>query len=345
MLSVKTTEHPFSFFIRDVNANNPIFIPEYSVVVLPENDLRSYAAVVNEIQARNLRTKVQQIEMEPETSFESASVVTRNMTAPIWLGLSRDMRIFELSQNTPDASVGEANIITAKFASNNVTLPELDKQAASYLYTLGRGVGAKNHLKRRLEDGVLPILNTSLQDDDVFYLSTMFVALEKSPVQQLKGTDFLVADQYSFGHTFTDAQKEQLITRVPAALNTKEETVLMHRTKVQNKGAVPRYAWFKSPRPGTSWWSKSKYKFDADKGFSVFESGQVFCISRLNGKPLPNEELALLLQPGEEAVVDFFMPHQPVSASRAEVIAGLDYESKMKEVKDFWLDTEACRKN
>ncbi|MCO5236957.1 MAG: hypothetical protein M9933_11875 [Chitinophagaceae bacterium] len=337
VVSIKTAEHPFSFFVRDVNKNNPIYIPAYQVVVLPVQDNRKYDEVEKEILMRKSRTKIQRIDEEMETSFESASRETRNMTVPIWLGTSRDMRIFEISESLPDAAIGEANIISPKRSSSPLRLEETPNGNVNYLYTMGRGVGVRNTLHRRLEEGVLPILNSTLKDDDVEYDATAFVALEKSPLQQQKGTDFLVADQYSGGHMFTEGQLEQLKTRTPAALNTAEETVLFFRSVITNRGAVPRYAWFKTPRPGTGWWTKSAYSFEDKTGFSLYGSGKVFCVSRLNGKPLPNEELALLLQPGEKAVVEFLIPHSPVSRERADALAALSYDQKFEEAKDFWL--------
>lgn len=337
VISVKTDDQPFSFFARDVNNKYPIFIPGYKVVVLPENDTRAYDAVEREILLRKSKTKVQHIEEEKETSFDAAAKVTRSMSVPTWLGISRDMRIFEVSESLPDAAIGEANIISPKLSSTPLRLRETKNDPANYLYAVGRGVGVRNNLTRRLEQGVLPILNSTLVDDDVQYNSTVFAALEKSPLHALKGTDFLVADQYSGGHMFTEEQLTQLKTRTPAALNTTEETVLIFRSKIINNGAVPRYAWFKTPRPGTGWWNGVKYQFDEKSGFSVYDTGTVFCISKLNGKPLPNEEISILLQPGEQAVIEFYLPHSPVSRERAAAMAAIDVDQKLRESKDFWL--------
>ncbi|MBX2922819.1 MAG: hypothetical protein KF746_11545 [Chitinophagaceae bacterium] len=338
VVSIKTAENPFSFFARDVNKNYPVYIPGYKVVVLPGADNRSYRDVELEILLRKTETKVQHINNEKETSFESAAKLTRNMSAPIWLGVSRDMRVFELTENMPDAPLGEANIISPKLSSSPLQLGAVKNGNVNYLYILGRGVGVRNQVHRRLEEGVLPIFHSTLEDDDMQYNSTAFVTLEKSPIRNQKGTDFLVADQHSAGHMFTEKQLEQLKTRTPAALNTTEETVLIFRSTIINKGSVPRYAWFKIPRPGTAWWMKSKYTFDGKNGFSVYDSGRVFCVSRLNGKPLPNEEMALLLLPDEKAVIEFFLPHSPVSHDRAAALAALNYDQKFQETKSFWLE-------
>ncbi len=336
VISIMNEGYPFSFLVRDIQSDNPVYIPAASVVVLPDKDNRSYEAVEKEILLRKLKTKIQHIEEEPEVSFDQAAAQTRNMSVPIWLGVSRDMRIFQLSESLPDAANSEANIISPRRSVSSMKLEDTKKDV-NYLYTMGRGVGVRNTLTRRLEQGVLPILNSTLTDDDVVYYATAFVGLEKSPISKLKGTDFLVADNFSGGHMFTKEQQEQLKTRIPAALKTEEETVLIVHTVISNKGSVPRYAWFKTPRPGTSWWNNVPYTFNYKNGFSSYNEDQVFCISRLNGKPLPNEEVAVLLQPGEEAVIEFFVPHSPVSKERAGLLATLDYNQKLSEVKDFWL--------
>lgn len=337
IVHIKTEANAFSFFLRDVSGAYPIFIPQYGVAVLPKGDERSYSEIKNDIANRKTFTKLEKIQIEQETSFNATTGQNRNMTAPTWLGISRDMRIFEVSKSTPDASIGEANIISPKLSSSALRLEATNNTPVNYLYTLGRGVGVQSNLTRRLEQGVLPILNSTLADDDVVYHSTVFATLEVSRINELKGTDFLVADQHSAGHMFTEEQLESLKVRKPAALNTTEETVLLFRSKIINKGDVPRYAWFKTPRPGTGWWQNINYSYDYKNGYSLYGEDQVFCVSRLNGTPLPNEEIAILLQPGEEAIVEFYLPHRPISLERAAKLQSLDFDDKLIEAKSFWL--------
>ncbi|RAJ93152.1 hypothetical protein LX87_04664 [Larkinella arboricola] len=337
VVSIKTTKNPFSFFLRDVTANSPIYMPDYGVVVLNAADRRSYQEVETAVRSRNTMTKLQRIETEGEVSFASVEKKVRNMTVPTWLGTSRDFRLFQITENLSDASQGEASIISPKWSSTALRLAETKNEPVNYLYTYGRGVGVKENVTRQLEQGTLPILHSTLTDDDVVYKSTTFVALEKSPLTQLKGTDFWVADSYSGGHMFTKEQQEQVNTRTGKALNPDEETVLFFRSEVVNTGSVPRYAWFKTPRPGTAWWQKFPYRFDAKTGFSAYSEEKVFCISKLNGKPLPSEEMAILLQPGEKARFDFFIPHSPVSNERAAQLAMQTFEQRYAESRDFWL--------
>ena len=92
LVTVKTTTNPFSFFLRDVGKDYPIYIPEYHVVVLPEGDTRSYDQVEATVKGRGVLTKLQQIENLPEESFELVKDRTRNQSVPTWLGISPPSR-------------------------------------------------------------------------------------------------------------------------------------------------------------------------------------------------------------------------------------------------------------
>jgi hypothetical protein len=336
MISLRTSTHPFTFFVRDIQSESPIYIPDYQVVVLPGHHPQNYSDVELAVLKKKLKTKIERIETEPEVSFESIADKVKRMTVPTWLGVSRDFRIFEISESLTDATRGEASHIAPKFSSTSLKLPQLKNETANYIYTIGRGVGVQENAHRHLEDGSLPILHSVLKDDDIEYHSTTFVALEKSPLAALKGTDFLVADSYSGGHMFTKEQEADLKIRKPAAMSTDEETVLFFRTEIRNTGQVPRYAWIKTPRPGTGWWHKYDYRFDAASGMSSFKDGTVFCISKLNGKPLPNEEMAVLVAPGASVLFEFTFPHSPISPARAQELALASWDNKLGETKQFW---------
>jgi hypothetical protein len=337
LISVKTNNSPFSFFLRDVSKDFPIYLPDYSVVLLRDSDNRSYDEVQSNILSRKLQTKLQKIESEPEESFESAERRTLNQTVPTWLGISRDFRIFQITECMPNMP-SEVNVITPKFSSSPLIMKELSKSDISYSYNTGRGVSVEINTSRRLEEGVLPILHSTHIDDDIEYYSTSFVSLEKSSLneQSVKGTNYLVADKYSAGNMFTKEQEEILKPKLKTAFNTTEETVLYFRSVVTNKGAVPRYAWFKTIKPGSGWSQKYPYTFDPNTGLSTYSTGSVFCVSKLNGNPLPNEEVAVLLQPGKNAVFEFFLPHTPVSNERALALSTQSFDEKFIETKKFW---------
>lgn len=340
IITVYASTGSFSFFLRDVTKTYPIYIPNYQVVVLPADDLRSYESVENEVLSRETRTKIQRIsDLPEEPSFDNVKERTRDMSVPTWLGISRDTRMFQITEALPDAQPGEANIISPLLGSYPLVLSDIGSGPVNYLYSVGRGVGVEDNISRRLEEGVMPILKTTLIDDDIVYNSLTFVSLENSEllIGSQYGTDFLIANSQSGGSMFTDPQKELLSKKKEAMNNATEETVLYFRTEAVNHGDVPRYAWFKIPRPGNAWYNGQDYVFDSKTGFSSYLSGDVFAVSKLNGLPIKNEELAVLLQPGENAVVEFYVPHKPISTQRAHSLQRQNFKERLDEAKRFWF--------
>ncbi len=338
VVGVRTNSNAFSFFLRDVSTEFPVWIPAYGVAVLPAGDNRSCAQIEEAVTARELKTKRQIIDAEPEESFENAAPYTRDQPCPTWLGLGRDIRIFEI------ALAQDMEIVYPKMASQPVNLPERGNRGAAYCYLPGRGQGVDNQVMRRLEEGVLPILHVTRVDEEVEYITTQFVSLEHSALnaKTVSGTHYLVADNYCAGHMFTHEQQDKLKTLLQEPTSGREETVLFVRTVATNNSSVPRYAWFKTIKPGRAWYDNSKYTFDRAAGFSSYGPDRVFAVSRFNGTTMPDEEMAVLLKPHEKAVFDFYLPHQPVSADRAKRLAEKSFTDALAECKAFWLEKLSC---
>lgn len=346
LVSVHTLRYPFSFFLRDVNSEFPVFIPEYHVAVIPAQDRRTYKEVSADISDMQLKSKLELLEAQPEESFESASLLTRDQSCPTWLGLGRDVRTFSMHYTLTDAP-GEYEVIVPRQVSEAIKLEEFGGRDAEYAFATGRGQGPVVNMVRRLEDGILPILHATMTDEDITYRSVCFVTLERSQLnmENNKGTHYLVADNYGFGHMFTAVQQKLLAEKQKEedSLRLKrEQTVLWYRSTAVNNSAVPRYAWFKAPKPGRGWWSGYSWIFEPETGFSFFENGNIFCISRLNGKPLSDEEIAVLLQPGEEAVFEFCLPHRPVSRWKATNISRQSFDDRYIECRQYWLQKLAA---
>lgn len=214
VITVNTEKNPFSFFIRDVSKEYPIYISDYNVVVCDNLDNRSLSQIRTDINNRWLKTKLQKINNEPEESYESAGKRGRDQTNPTLLGISRDIRIFQVSPSLLDAPNGN-EIITAM------------NPYQDYHYNLGRGYNSELNITRRLEEGVLPILHTTLIDDDIKYHSITFVSFEYSQLSgnSMIGTDHLVADSYLFGTKLKETD-ELIKSKVQEFLNQSEETVL-----------------------------------------------------------------------------------------------------------------------
>lgn len=336
IVTINAGDHAFSFFARDVTAQFPVFLPAAGVAVTLAGDKRSFAEISSEISGRHLESRLEQMEREPESSFASASSITRNQHAPIWLGLGRDTRLFKITPAV-DGSGLEYDVIRTTRASAPVVLPELKDRPATYGYTEGRGQGPVVDTKRSLEDGCLPILHKIHEDGDIRYHTTTFVTLEVSALnrQNVHGTSYVIADTQNAGTALTDEQKRHA-AELLAAAGKPEQVVLYVRVEASNTAKVPRYAWIKAPKPGTVWNERYAYTFDGKSGFSRYADDRVFCVSLLNGKPFPQEEMAVLLQPGETMNVDFRLPHEPISAAAAAALATQDFEARHTECRNFW---------
>ena len=170
-----------------------------------------------------------------------------------------------------------------------------------------------------------------LRDEDILYKTRTFVTLVGSPLksENLRGTHYLVADGYSGGHTFTAEQQSEFEKQEKTELSREETTVLCFRAAAVNTSKALRYAWFKFPET-------SNYQYNAADGFGQFSADRIFCISKLNGKPAPCEEISVLLAPGDSAVFEFYIPHTPVARDRALKLREWDFEDQVKDCRSFW---------
>ncbi len=332
IVSISTEDHAFSFLMRDVNLRFPIFIPEYDVVVTNAEDERSFAQVESEIVKRGGRTRLQEIGTGPEESFESAAKDVRRMSCHTWLGVGRNMRIFALGE--------KIEWIEPRFHYFQALLPENERKPFRYEFVMGRGWGVCDNLERRLEGDVLPILGGRMVDGEIEYSLITFATLETGTLspQTLRGTDYLLADGHAKQHMFTPAQQDRFDSLLPAELEDGEETVLFLRISATNTFSSPRYAFLRTiwPSKGSGEGDALKWHLDGETGFASYESGRVFSISKLDGKPLEQEEVVILLQPGETTVLDVFLPHRPISLERARELTKALFQQRHDECKAFW---------
>lgn len=346
-VTVRMTDGAFTFFLRDVRAVAPIFLPDFGVAVIPAADPCSYADIALAVRSRGGLTRLQQLEQEPEEQYATAAVETLNQTVPTWLGLSRDMRLFEIGFREGAECW---DWIHAKVAGFSNALPgdQLKQQYglnkhfnSRYNFMLGRGIGCTRRISRRLEEGVLPILTGIVIDEAIRYDFTGFVTLEFRPLTPatLRGTHFLVADNWCIGKMMTPEQQHQCDALMDAEMNRDEETVFYFHVQITNTAAVPRYAWFKTVFADClSLDSGQPQVYEPRTGFGRFDTGPrlVYAVSRLNGRPLPQEEMAVLLKPGGTAVLEFRIPHRPIPVARARKLAAQNFDRRLEECRRFW---------
>ncbi|MEI2724084.1 MAG: hypothetical protein V9H26_11275 [Verrucomicrobiota bacterium] len=331
LITVQRETNTFTFFLNDVRRDHPIFIPAFGVAVTEAGDGRTYQQIAAAVQARGLRSNLGQIEAEPEETFERAAPSVRVQKVETWLGLGRDLRLFSVSPRL--------EWIQPRYPYGPVRAQ--DRDAPQLQMMLGRGWGAGEDIHRRLEEGVLPILQATKVDEDITYHATLFTSFEQTPLRSgtIRGTHFLVADGLALAHMLTPDQQAEFDRLKPVELNRPEETVLYVRVVATNTSAVPRYAFVKVPTGPRGWKTTPphwQYKFDGSRGWSQLTNGNVYLVGKLNGRPLPQEEVSLLLFPGELATVEFRLPHQPIPAERAAALAGQDFDARLEEARAYW---------
>jgi hypothetical protein len=333
LVTITVAPRGFTFGLADISAAYPVYLPQDGVIVTDASDRRTYAEIVAAIGQRGGRTQLQAIAAAPEASFAAAAATGREQKVQTWLGLSRDIRMFRIDENL--------ETFQPKFAGYDVKLPEIPSQPATFTFQLGRGWGPRPGLTRSLDEGVLPILRGEIEDDAIHYELTLFAAPERSAFTQaqLRGTDYLVADAFGHGHMFTPAQATAEKAIHEAELDTGEEVVLYVRAIATNRGQAPRHALLRTATPSLATPVSPKlpeWSFDAASGSSLFASGRVFAVSKLDGRPLPAEENSVLLAPGASVVMDFFVPHRPLSRERAAALAAQSFDARLAETRSFW---------
>ncbi len=331
---------PFTFFLRDVNAEWPIYIPEYGVAVTEATDRRDYAEIQRAIRSKGLKRRLDSFE-ERQESFASAAEKNRSMRAPMWMGISRDLRMFEVQ---PHGVVNDSALwdtIIPKMHHKRVRFPEMGDADVRFDYFAGRGIGTRYDVTRHLENRVLPILNVINEDGDISYRQKLFVTNEVSPLtaENLKGTNYLIADLYCELPTPRTPAQQEITDRIhKSEVNRDEETVMYLKIEAVNTAKAPRYAFVRTPQLNVAAITESRrWPVEFKEGLNYFtETGRVFMTSTLGGKPYSQVDGSLLLMPGEKAEFVFKIPHTPISKERARALMATDFEEKLAECTAFW---------
>ena len=338
-VTVDTQKNPFTFFLRDVNRDFPVFIAEYGVMVTDGDDRRSFADIAGVIRGKGLVSQLTTIANAPEESYEEACSKTRSLVCPTWLGLSRDMRFFHVGY-LPE--YGYLGYVEPVYHSTPQVLPGTGNKPLRVSFCVGPGASCRVDITRRLEEGVLPILHATQREDDVTYHFTSFATLEMQPVtaKNLRGSQWEAVYPNTVGHMLKPEEVAKIQGLMDAEMRGREEEVVCAmRIEAVNTGRTPRYAWFKAPHVHLFYHpadEKKAYSFQGEDGFSVVGKDLVYGVSRVNGAPMPNEEMAILLQPGETALLEMLVPHQPLSPARAKRLARLDIGKHLAACRKFW---------
>lgn len=339
----------FSFFLRDLDVTGVIYVASCRAAIIRANDLRSYAQVEQALratgQATGIASGISWMERAPEDTYEQAASQGRAMRLQAVLGLGRDARLFQLDVDRVSGAWGWIRPSNHGYPIFPKYPHVPDAARFEYSFVLGRGMGPQFETWRRLEDGTLPILRGGSGDGDVAYEVTAFVTLEKGPLveQGVRGTPAVFAAGLAAGFNMSPAEAEayerQRSQGAPEELEADNLSVLLLRAEAVNRSGVPRYAFFKSPGLVASrrWRPAIPERYEPETGYlAVLDDHCVATMTRLNGRPMPLSELSVLLPPGGRAVLDIVVPHIPVSRSRAEAMASIDFNARLDDARRHW---------
>jgi hypothetical protein len=337
-LSIVCDVGAFTVRTADITMDHPVYIPAYRVIVTEGRDERTFGQIAAEIRGRGLQTELAAIEQDAEETYEEAARDNLSLHGPVWLGLGRDMRIFSVDMRQSEDDPW--SWVEPRYAGKEVELRRTKGAESGTSITVGRGISCVHDYSRRLYGGSLPILVKTVRDKDMVYETTVFVSLERLPLTERtnRGTHYLVADHFGAGCILTDEQQTRMQGMLAGELNRDEETVAYMRTVILNTGKVPRYGWYKSPYPvffdHKRCNTKSDYRFE--QGYGAYGPDRVFCVVKLGDRPLPQEEISVLVMPGEKICIDAAIPHMPVSRERAKALMDQDFGERLAECIDYW---------
>ena len=340
LVTVDRPPFPFTFALRDVSRDCPVYVPEAGCFALPGNDPRSYEAALADLNAKNLVSDAARMELEPEESYEHACRFDRDQSCPVWLGLGRDLRIFRVSEQQDEQMWG---LVVPAYHSKKqtVTCSDGTTRPREIRFELGPGANCRPRLVRRLENGALPILHAVQYEQEIEYRLTLFASLENAPVadDRVRGSEPLAAlSQMDFA-MLTEAENEQLKRRIAnETSHREEELVLFVKVEAVNVGKVPACAWFKAPHSSAP---------TAKRGFRdgvSLEDGKAFAVTLLNGERAKDSEYAVLIQPGKTVVWECRITHAPVSPERIEKLFGQDFDAHLEHIRAYWQASSTRRR-
>ena len=340
VVTVNTSLNPFSFNLRDIHSTTPVFIPEFRVAVIPANDSRNYDDVAADIADKKLISDFDRLELEPEESYENAGRFNREQYCPTWLGVGRDMRLFRTGYQEYFGYWGYIQPCYHSFAQS---LPESKDLSYQIFFEIGAGANCRPKIKRRLDQGVLPILLGVQEEGELSYHITMFASLETKPVsnKNIIGSDWKAAYANTNFNMLSQEDRAGLSDLLRKEMRERdEETVCCLRVEAVNSGQTPNFAFFKAGhyipfRTNTSEIPANSFK----NGFSTLDDiNKIYAVNRINGCPMKDSEMAVLIQPGEKTVFDLLVPHSPISPERAEKLLKFDFEKHLSACQKFWND-------
>lgn len=343
LVRVLRGERPFTFFLRDVLKASPIWYPLANCAVTMPSDSRSYDDIVSQIRAKGLESDAERMEREPEETFDGACRrSTLDHDVPVWLGLARDARFFRVNRHVYEELSDWGEITVWNHARPKFFRDRPDQ--IRFIFEVGPGSHGCVKVTRRLHDGVLPILHVTQFEQSVDYEMTFFVTRLSAPLsaEDRKNIGTPVLDAYSCmnGHNLKPEElpgRGELDTIRFAIGDEKDPLVCWCHVEAVNRTETPAYAFFRTPHLCVE---NLPYK----DGILSRENGEIFAAATLDGVPVKQMEMAVLIPAGGRVVCDWRMAHDALNAEQGRALLAADYQAHFDGALAFWRGILADQK-
>jgi hypothetical protein len=311
LLTVRTDRFGFTFSPMSAMTAGTIWLREYGVTVT----CQGCPAWVHGL------SKLQRVEQEPEESWELAARCAQDVPCVTVLGLGLDNRQFLVA--TDLQTIQPARSIRYKLASVHIPL--------------GRGKGPRTDVRRSLDQGALPILRGVKVDEDIIYETIMFTTLAQSDLsaENVPGVHFLVAEE-GLGMTHTPEQAAQC-EQARQALQARGEPPLMlcYRVQATNTSTSPAYAFFYQPFITAHGEKDVSLGIKLQDGLFVAD-GSARGAGRVNGEAWPEQQIVILLMPGETVSAEYRLLHEPWPGLKPDELWRCSFEELLARVRAYW---------
>lgn len=334
----------YTFKPAEVRRECPIYVRKSGLLITEQSDERSYERILEEWKGKNFEDELQRAERRVQCDFIRAARDTQNVnrSCPTWLGVPGDMRIFELGyRGYPIEEKQHMDLydyIQPRCNWMKQNHPDVGIENLLYRYLVGRGMGCCSHIERRLEEGYLPILHTSIFEEELEYRMTYFVSFsDGKPIDEGEGTDYLVADGHSAGHTFTEAQRAEFERRSQSI--SSDFPILRMRIRLINHADFAKVGFVRLPHINTFVMAEREdvkgQSYDGEKGWGTVGS-RVYLKALLNGRPCEALETAPVVFPSEPVDYHLVLFHGLAERSLTDQVNAADFDSEYAKVRQDW---------
>jgi hypothetical protein len=301
LITVHDGKKIFTFAVDDLS-QGALFVPHLGVAVLPENDLRDYAAIAAGQKSNGVRTLYDRITDMPEQTWHAAWAGLPRKKSDIYfpLGLDGGRQRFRLD---PDGSVRFRSNDDFLRARPGADTPRLALEPPDVQFQFGLPT---RPIFRTIEDASIPICHTSWETNGIRISQTAFVTkLEgvraEEPVPPADALAVLVAE-----FVFTSVSPSTQTASLPL-----------------------RYRVGDTPKPlrvgehGSLW-------------LGEYLRGQVFAEQQAIAD---NEQLVWTwtLAPGESRTIKLKLPYLVLTEqSEHQALANLDFRKEREAVAGYW---------